>query len=373
LARRFQVSDKVKFAVHKGRPILTVWWPDRLRSRIRIPSDENGQRKRLMIELSLLDGTWETVRASLIEGEESESACPQAFQAIADEYFEAWVTSHNRSTAAKKSFLKRFKSRFRNVPPKAFRMLHADHYVAWRRASGVANSSINRELSCLRHMFAWATKRGYINRNPLEAMEKLREQEWAGPKPTDEIIQKVFEKLDPRFLPIFIVIRETGARRGEVLGLQHWQVDREERLVTYARRTKNGKCTVAPLTQKAINAIDSIPRLEGCDYVFYNPETGARWCDARKPWEDARKAAGYPWLRVRDLRPAFAIEASERGAPMHFIQSVLGHGSVSVTEKHYARFDPRSAAKQLLRVIEGGRDNQEMQPGGGTKTGTTGS
>ena len=127
---------------------------------------------------------------------------------------------------------------------------------------------------------------------------------------------------------------------------------------------------MAPLTREALEAIDSVPPLEGCPYVFYNPETGTRWYDARRPWEEARKAAGYPWLRVRDLRPAFAIEASEQGAPMHFIQSGLGHGSVAVTEKYYAKFDPKSAAKQLLRVIEGGRNKQESQQKSGTKTGT---
>ncbi len=71
---------------------------------------------------------------------------------------------------------------------------------------------------------------------------------------------------------------------------------------------------------------------------------------------------------MRDLRPAFAIEASEKGAPMHFIQSSLGHGSVAVTEKHYAKYAPENAAKQLLRVIEGGRNSQTT----GTMTGTTG-
>jgi integrase len=54
---------------------------------------------------------------------------------------------------------------------------------------------------------------------------------------------------------------------------------------------------------------------------------------------------------------------------MHYIQSALGHGSVAVTERYYAKYDPRSAAKQLLRVIEGGRKQRQET---GTKTGTKG-
>ena len=179
-----------------------------------------------------------------------------------------------------------------------------------------------------------------------------------------------------------ICIRATGAlsapglgrngdlgRRKASSGSQHSAISeqirqegkdrRRQSSATFAKRTKNGKNTVAPLTQRALEAIDSFPPLAGCDYVFYNPETGDRWHDARRPWEAAREAAGYPWLRVRDLRPAFGIEASELGAPMHYIQSALGHGSVAVTERYYAKYDLRSAARQLLKVIEGGRQKKQ--------------
>jgi integrase len=367
------MRNKVRIAVYRGRPILRIWWPDQLLSRVRFHANADGEKKKLMAELSMLDGTWETVRATLLESGESTPVNPLSFEGVAREYFESWVSTQNKGVAAKKSFLKRFKSRFRNVPPKLFTLLHVDRYAAWRQKAGVSNASINREIACLKHMFTWAHSRGYIARNAIASFEMLEEQEWAGPKPTDEIIKAVFEKLDPRFVPIFIVIRETGARRGEVLSLQHWQIDREKRVIIFAKRTKNGKNTIAPLTREAEEAIDSIPVLEDCPYVFYNPETRTRWYDARKPWENAREAAGYPWLRIRDLRPAFATEASESGASTRWIKSGLGHGSERVTEKFYIKDGPEFAARQLLRVIEGGRlKRQEVQQESGTKTGTTG-
>jgi len=117
------------------------------------------------------------------------------------------------------------------------------------------------------------------------------------------------------------------------------------------------------LTDRALEALDAVPPLPGCPYVFYNPETGTRWYDCRRPWEKARETAGYPWLRIRDLRPAFAIEVSEYGGEMHFLQSVLGHSSVAVTEKHYAKFSPDSAARATLRLIEAGRATARRQEG----------
>jgi hypothetical protein len=49
-----------------------------------------------------------------------------------------------------------------------------------------------------------------------------------------------------------------------------------QRTVTFAKRTKNGKNTIAPLTDRALDVIDSIPELPGCRYVFCNPQTGTR-------------------------------------------------------------------------------------------------
>jgi len=45
----------------------------------------------------------------------------------------------------------------------------------------------------------------------------------------------------------------------------------------------------------------------------------------------------------------------EDGAKMHDIQSVLGHASVTTTEKHYAHFSPEHSAKKILKVLEGGK------------------
>ncbi len=81
---------------------------------------------------------------------------------------------------------------------------------------------------------------------------------------------------------------------------------------------------------------------------------GTRRVDVRKPWRAAREAAGYPWLRIRDLRPAFGIEASDLRVPMHFIQSVLGHSSVAVTEEYDAKFRPAAAA-EVRRALQAGR------------------
>jgi integrase len=338
----------------KGKYVVDTTWPDGLRTRFRRPSRDKAEELEKRVDLAIVDDTWESLRANLKAPNDDHQLIAATFSDVADEYYRLWVIPRNRSAATKKSFLKRFKARFSRYQFGELRLQHVDSYIASRRKAGVGNASINRELSCLRHMFEWALDRQLIKRNPLGRLKKLKEEEWAGPEPTEEVIQAVFEKLEPRFLPLFVAIRETGGRLGELLDLEHWQIDRERRCV-YFKRTKTDKVTTAPLTDRAMQAIDSVPALPGCRFVFYNAETGTRWFDVRKPWEAARTAAGYPWLRIRDLRPAFGREVARYGAPMHWIQSALGHQSVKTTEKYYAKFRPEAAAAGLLQYLENGR------------------
>jgi integrase len=347
----------------KAKFVVDTKWPDDIRTRFRRPTQEKADELALEIQLSMKRGSWSNVSASLQMGEEEPGKLVSGlFRDISDLYYTDHVQTHNRSTNAKDSFLKRFNDSWGRLAFKSMTLQHVDKYISKRKKDGMKNATFNRELSTLRHLFDWGIKRGFIERNPLAHTENLEDQEWAGPKPTDEIVKAVFEKLNPLFLPIYVVIRETGARRDEVLGLQHWQIDRENRVVTFAMRTKNGKSTVAPLKDRALEAIDIIPVLAGCSYVFYNTKTGNLWTDARKPWVAARKAAGHSWLRVRDLCPAFGIEAAETGVPMHFIQSALGHGSVAVTERYYAKFAPNTAAKALRETVESARKAALAQP-----------
>lgn len=356
-AEPFLKKKGVRQLAKKQKIRVSHYWPDGQRTRLRCENQSKADELNLRIQLAELDGTWLGLRGVLIGNSDEEvvNLSRGPFNAVADKYLKDHVMVHNKAFRAKRSYLNRFKKRWGT---KQFRSIHlgdVDGYVSDRQGEGVCDATINREIACLRHMYTWGRKRGFVAANPLLDFEKLKEQEWAGPKPTDDVVEAVFAKLDDRFVPIFRFIRETGARRGEVLSLQHWQIDRTHRLVEFAKRTKSGKNRLVGLTDLALEALDAVPPLPGCPYVFYNPETKTRWHDCRVPWEAAREEAGYPWLRIRDLRPAFAIEVAELGGDLHFLQSVLGHSSVAVTEKHYAKFSPKSAAQVTLRLIEGGR------------------
>ena len=152
------------------------------------------------------------------------------------------------------------------------------------------------------------------------------------------------------------------------LSLRPDQVDTSRNVVTFhtsrsrGTRTKNGKIRQVPLTDKALAAINSVPR--HVKTVFYHPDSLEPWRDRTLDcfWNRARRltaeanpeeASNCMSLRIHDLRHAYAIKLAERGCPMHFISEVLGHHSVEFTRRRYARFSPDSAAQSVLTFLEG--------------------
>jgi len=48
---------------------------------------------------------------------------------------------------------------------------------------------------------------------------------------------------------------------------------------------------------------------------------------------------------------------------MHIIQAMLGHSSVTTTEKYYAHFSPNYAAHRALQVLEGSKGRNKKFDG----------
>lgn len=340
-----------------GQWRLDLRWPDNIRSRYFRRSMQEISDLETRIRASILEKTWEVLRQSLAAA--TSPLAPVKFSKLADLYVEEYVKVYNRGTAQTENRIERLKDRFGSLPASSINSEAVMKYVSTRQGK-VKNRTINREISILRKMMAWAKAKRYLAADRLVELEALSEQQWDGPRPTEDILDAVFVHLRADVLPLFTFLRETGCRREEALSLRSHQVDLESREVYFAGNTKSGKSRRVPLTEKAVWAVEAMPESPRTDYVFYSSDGETRWYNCRKPWEDARSKAGYRWLRIQDLRRAYGIRLAESGeCTMHDIQAMLGHSSVIVTEKFYAQFMPQAARPRVLRGLEGGRKGQQ--------------
>ncbi len=338
---------------YRGRIVCDVHWPDGSRT-IRVCGNRT-QAKQLhdRIKGKIADGTWLGLKEKLRLRDRG----AVTLQNFSTTYIHEYAKTRNKKRAWQRkqvSFraLNNFlgKINLESITPA---LLH--RYVHHRKTSGVSNATINRDLTTLKHLLNYATECNVIQSNPVEKFKKLEEEQRERPRFSNEQIQKVMDAVRPDCRPLFIFIRETGCRSEEAFSLQHWQIQEESRLIVFSENTKSKKYRYVPLTEAAIEAVNALPPLKKCPYVFYNLQSKTRWAVCRKPWEEARKQAGVPELQVKDLRRHFAIRLAENSADMHDIQQVLGHSTVAITEKHYAHFSPRHSARKILEVLEGGK------------------
>ncbi|MCH7804519.1 MAG: tyrosine-type recombinase/integrase [Acidobacteria bacterium] len=338
---------------YRGQIVCDKWWPDGSRT-IRVCGNRT-QAKQLLdrINASIADGTWQKLKEQLKLRDRGTLTLKEFSKTYIEEY--AKVRNKKKSWLRKQTSLNALNPFMGRVKLEAITPSHLHNYVRHRKLKGLSDASINRELATIKHLLTYAVDTGLIESNAVEKFRNLKEEQKQRPRFSDEEIQSVIDAVSPDCRPIFIFIRETGCRREEALSLQHWQVHEESETVVFSEDTKSRKYRYAPLTEAALEAVNALPSIGGCPYVFYNLKSQDRWHDCRKPWERARAKVGLPELQVKDLRRHFAIDLAENGANMHDIQQVLGHASVATTERHYAQFSPVHSVKKILRVLQGGK------------------
>jgi len=331
-----------------GRIIVDTIWPDGKRTRRQAIDVKQARELDLRIRASRIDGTWRELRRKL----NAEHAEGMKLREAADLYLDQYVRSKNRDRKSKKSRLAILVRELGNLLISEIGRAEASRYSARRLKAGISARTVNRDLAVLRHLLEWCRRQQILEANPLHDWERLVEQPFEGRRPTGEIVDQVIARVRETVRPLFIFLRETGCRREEGLALKHSQVDLRNAVV-HLHRTKSGKPRSVPLTAAAIAAIRQMPRTSRTEYVFYHPATLTRWSEAKDPWESARKAAGHPWLRIHDLRHAYAIRLVEAGVPMEVVSEMLGHATIDFTKKTYAKYAPTWAGRVVLAALEG--------------------
>jgi hypothetical protein len=104
-----------------------------------------------------------------------------------------------------------------------------------------------------------------------------------------------------------------------------------------------------PLSDGALQWLDSLPRIMGCPYVFVLLESQDRWRKPEKRFIQARRKADLDWVTIHDLRHFRATQWIMRGVDPRTVQELLGHSTITTTMR-YAHFAPNRAARQIIET-----------------------
>jgi integrase/recombinase XerC len=263
-----------------------------------------------------------------------------AYRSDLDRFADFWEREFAHESAAKTSLAK--------VDTLAVRS-----YLAYLHRARLSNRSLARHLSTLRSFFRWACREGHLEKNPAKGLPSPRVPKTlprAMTLPDTERLLSADESetlVPERERALFELLYATGLRVSEAAGLDCEDVDLSERL---ARVTgKGSRERIVPFGEIAADALRAyLPSRAALRHRARDRESEAGeplFVNARggrlTPRSMARllkrrlRAAGLPEeISPHALRHTFATHLLQAGADLRAIQELLGHASLSTTQKY---------------------------------------
>jgi len=332
----------VDFA-HKGR---------RVRRRI-------GRSKR-MAELALKDIEVRITKGEFLGAYENRRVL---FEEVAEEYLDFSQTSKARSsyerdiTSLRPHLIPHFGDEYiGNISSKAI-----EQYIAKRREY-VAPATANRELSCIKHLYAKAIEWGYVRENPAKPVKKLKEPPGRVRYLEPEEIEALLNACSRHLRPIVVTALHTGMRKSEILSLRWSQVDFRNRTIAI-EKSKNIEARAIPIDDVLLAELKKTPRHLHGTYVFCKGD-GKAWRSIDVGFRAAVKRAGIEGFRFHDLRHTFASYLVMSGSDLRTVQQLLGHKGLAMTMRyaHLAQGHLQQAVNRLPSVL--GVGTNPAQPAG---------
>lgn len=274
------------------------------------------------------------------------------FRDFAPVYIDSYAKPNKRSWVCDNYCLEaHLKPHFGDLDLRDISSLDIENYRAKRLEAGVKKSTTNRELALLKKMFHLALDWGFCSENPVLKVRLYSERDNLKERVLSEEEEVKLLAHSPAHLkPIVLFAINTGMRRGEILGLRWDQIERGGKAVRVVR-TKSGQDRYVPLNETAADVIKAQRLATHGEFVFPSTKGGEHFKAVCHSFSRACRLAGISGLRFHDLRHTFATRLIHRGADIVTVQNLLGHHSVTITQRytHIGADRKRSAVDLLVK------------------------
>jgi integrase len=231
-------------------------------------------------------------------------------------------------------------------------------------------ASINRTIELLRHMLNWAVGREYLEKTPFRRgtetlIKRLREDNQRRRRLSTDEELRLLDAAPPHLRSMIITALDTGTRRGEMLALRFADVDFERGLIVLrGETTKSKKTRLVPISTQRLRAvlewlrIDAEGEQKSDETLVFSNEIGEPLPHFHDVWlrtvlrahgikprwaarlqhkglsRESKDAFRKINLRWHDMRHEYASRLVERGVPLAQVRDLLGHASITTTERY---------------------------------------
>src|SRR4030066_2603955 len=256
--------------------------------------------------------------------------------------FERSVSVH--TLRAYKKDLEKFFEYVKTEPDKVD-MIDVRGFIAEQIKSGLNKTTVSRRLASIRSFFKFLHREGYKKLNPAKLVPNPKTPKLLPRFLSVDDAFSLVEKpegpglLSARDRAILELLYSSGLRVGELSGLNVEDINTKEGLLKV--KGKGKKERIVPVGSKALDAIKSysvekIP-LKRKDKALFLNRLGSRLTDRgirRIVVKYARMIGINGQIGPHALRHTFASHLLQGGADLRVIQELLGHSSLSTTQKY---------------------------------------
>ncbi len=224
-------------------------------------------------------------------------------------------------------------------------MIDVRGFVALQIRNGLSKTTAGRRLAAVRSFLKFLTREGYLKSNPAKLVTTPKaEQHLPGFLSVDDVFALI-EKPDTmgfinsRDRAILELLYSSGLRVAEAAGLNLEDINTKEGLVKV--RGKGKKERVVPLGSKAVEAIKTYMvekiLLKKKNKALFLNRSGLPLSDRgirRIVVKYARLIGVKGQIGPHTIRHTFASHLLQAGADLRVIQELLGHASLSTTQKY---------------------------------------
>jgi integrase len=238
-------------------------------------------------------------------------------------------------------------------------------YVASRRAMGVCDATINRELAIVRRGFRLGAQEDppLVQRQPVIPM--LEENNVRQGFLEQDQYERLLEQLPLNLKALFVCGYHTGARKNELRRMQWEQVDFEGGVIRLpASQTKTKKARTLPIYGDMRRWLENQRATcpAGCAWVFHGAHN--RPVDNHlNEWSAACERAGVPGLLFHDLRRSAVRNMKRAGIQDKVAMDISGHRTRSVFDRYNIidEADVRGAGQRLEEYVKQRKQEQAAQ------------
>ncbi len=205
-----------------------------------------------------------------------------------------------------------------------------------------SKSSANRNLTTVKSFYKFLASHKNIENAQVMAVKSIKNTGFAPKSLTSsqmqEVLTNIKSKLDNKNniqqYVIFILLYGLGLRVSEVANLKYQDITSENLIIT-GKGNKQRKLPIPDFIKKALKLL---PVASSDDYLFLT-KTGKQISprSIQLMVQKTRNILGLPsYFTPHSFRHSFATHLLEQGVDIRMVQELLGHSSLSTTQRYLA-------------------------------------